>query len=272
MLANRGRRGGKRRALKNTRRGRQTAFQKFFNILEFEFGGFAFEPGSKHASKKQIAVQYVDKIPPRMPNPGGPISDATLSMTQYVAGSDMTLATGSAIVGALIRQSTATDVFASWAFALADIPNISAVSSLFDQYRLDKIHFRLRSRNPALFMMNQASPNYSATTPLLVLDRDDNTAPTTLTELKQYSNVQVISACDSIDIVFDPSYTRAVYSGGAFSGYEVVTDSDGWLDVANTTIPHYGIKAGIPALVASTTSKLDWDVEAWYTVSFLTIR
>ncbi len=248
------------------------SFQRFVQHLEKEFGVTLIEPGSRHAGKKQFVVVYGTKIPPRMPNPKGPITDATLSITQFVRGNDMTLPTGSAIVGELFRQSTSSDVFASWAFALADIPNITAVSSLFDQYRIDRIHFRLRSRNPALFMMNQASPNYAATCPLLVVDRDDNTAPTTLAELKQYSNVNCISACDSIDIVFEPSYTRSVFAGGVFSGYEVVTDSDGWLDVANTGIPHYGIKGGIPALVASTSQRMDWDVEAWYTVSFLTVR
>jgi hypothetical protein len=254
------------------RKSKANSFQHFIKQLENEYGAFRFEPGSRHASKNQIAVVYDSKIPPRMPSPKGPVTDAKLSMTQYVAGSDMTLPTGTAIVGGLLRQNSASDVFASWAFALADIPNITAVASLFDQYRIDKIHFRLRSRNPALFMMNQASPNYSATTPVLVLDRDDNTAPTTLAELKQYENCQVISACDSIDIIFEPSYTRSVFAGGVFSGYEVVTDGDGWLDVANTGIPHYGLKCGIPALVAATTSRLDWDVEAWYGVSFLTIR
>ncbi len=269
---NRFARRGKKNAGSRKKGSKANSFLHFIRQLEKDFGAFRFEPGSRHASKNQIAVVYGTRIPPRMPSPRGPVTDAKLSMTQYVAGSDMTLATGSAIVGGLLRQSTATDVFASWAFALADIPNITAVSSLFDQYRIDKIHFRLRSRNPALFMMNQASPNYSATTPLIVLDRDDNTAPTTLAELKQYENCQVISACDSIDIIFEPSYTRSVYAGGVFAGYEVITDGDGWLDVANTTIPHYGLKCGIPALVTSTTSRLDWDVEAWYGVSFLTVR
>lgn len=193
-------------------------------------------------------------------------------MTQFVRGSDMTLPSGSAIVGALMRQSTASDVFATWAFALADIPNVASVGALFDQYRIDEIQFRLRSRNPGVFVANQASPNYSTTSPLLVIDRDDNTVPTTLTELQQYDNCQCISAQDSIDIVFEPSITPAVFAGGAFNGYAVTDSGDYWLDVANTSIPHYGIKAALPALVTSTTQKFDWDVEAIYKVSFRNIR
>ncbi len=247
---------------------RKNSYQNFIQHLENQFGVFWITPGSKQESRNQCIVVYDTKIPPSMPAPDGPLTYAHLSMRQYVAGSDMTLPTGSAIVGALLRQSTASDVFASFAFALADIPNISSVSALFDRYRIDRVQFRLRSRNPALFMMNQASPNYSATTPILALDRDDNTAPTTLSEIKQYSTCQAISACDSIDIVFEPSITPAAYGGGVFSGYLIQTDQGEWLDSANTNVPHYGIKVGIPALVTSTTSKMDWDIEAWYTVSF----
>ncbi len=261
-LARKGKKGGRRN------KERKNSFQRFIQDLEKNFGVFWLTPGSKEESSNQVIVQYGTKIPPSMPAPAGPIDRASFSMRQYVQGSDMTLPTGSAIVGALLRQSTASDVFASVAFALADIPNISSVSSLFDQYRIDRVQYRLRSRNPALFMMNQASPNYSATTLLLAVDRDDNTAPTTLAEIKQYDNCQAVSACDSIDVIFEPSIAAAAYAGGVFSGYIIQTDTEEWIDSANTSVPHYGLKIGIPALVTATTSKLDWDVEAWYTVSF----
>lgn len=228
------------------------------------------QPNSKDL--RQMVIVYNTSIPPRMPPPGGPSKGATMTTTQFVRGSDMTLATGTAIVGSLFRQSSASDVFASWAFALADIPNVASIGALFDQYRIDEIQFRLRSRNPGVFVANTASPNYSTTSPLLVVDRDDNTAPTTLGELQQYDNCQQFSAQDSIDIIFEPSITPSVFSGGAFSGYAVDDSGKYWLDVANTSIPHYGLKAGMPALVATTTQKFDWDVEAVYKVSFLNIR
>jgi hypothetical protein len=197
---------------------------------------------------------------------------AALTTTQFVRGSDMTLPTGGAIVGALIRQSTASDVFAAWAFCLADIPNISSITALFDQYRIEEIQFRLRSRNPGVFVANQASPNYSTVSPLLIVDRDDATAPTTLLELQQYDNCQQFSAQDSCDVIFKPSITPSVFSGGAFSGYAVEESGKYWLDAANTSIPHYGIKVGMPALVATTSQRFDWDVEAIYKVSFKNIR
>ena len=184
----------------------------------------------------------------------------------------MTLPTGSAIVGALLRQNSASDVFASFAFALADIPNISSIGALFDQYRIDRIQFRLRSRNNALFIANQASPNYSTTNVYIATDFDDNSAPTTLLEIQQYDNAQVISSSDSIDLILDPAITPSVFASGAFSGYAVDDGDKYWLDLANTSIPHYGLKIGMSALVATTSQKFDWDVEAWYKVSFRNVR
>lgn len=257
-----------KRTPKRNQRKRST-HEKWLSELE---RGFTPYHQMTSSGEKQMVLIYNTSVPPRMPAPGGPMKGASLTTTQFVRGGDMTLPTGSAIVGALIRQNTATDVFASWAFALADIPNISSIGALFDQYRIEEIQFRLRSRNPGVFVANQASPNYSTVSPLLVIDRDDNTAPTTLLELQQYDNCQQFSAQDSIDVIFKPSITPSVFSGGAFSGYAVDESGKYWLDVANTSIPHYGIKVGMPALVASTTQRFDWDVEAIYKVSFKNVR
>lgn len=262
-MRSRSRANGKRRPKKSS------PHEKWIKYLIREFGAVR---STSSDLNKFMMVNYTDKIPPRMPAPGGPSKGANLTMTQFIRGSDMTLPTGSAIVGSLMRQSTASDAFAAWAFCLADIPNSASVGALFDQYRIDEIQFRLRSRNPAVFVSQQASPNYSTTTPLVVVDLDDNTAPTTLLELQQYDNCIQISAQDSIDVVLTPAVTTPVFSGGVFSGYKVEKGSDGWLDVANMSIPHYGVKAALPALVTSTTQRFDWDVEAIYKVSFKNVR
>jgi len=262
-------RNGKRAGKRGKSRKQKSLHEKWMSEL-IKLG--AYRQSSSGGDKQLIIMYSAGQIPPRMPSPGGPTKGASLTMTQFVRGSDMTLPTGTAIVGALLRQSSASDVFASFAFALADIPNIASVGALFDQYRIDQIQFRLRSKNPAIFIANSASPNYGTATPLIAIDRDDNTAPTTVLEVQQYDNCQMMSAQDSIDIVLTPSITPAVFSGGAFNGYAVDDGGKYWLDVANTGIPHYGIKVAIPALVATTTQRFDWDVEGIYKVSFRNVR
>lgn len=263
----RNKKGGKR-----TTKNNKHSYGSFVRELEENFGIFRLTKESKDDSPNQVAVVYGSKIPPRMPQPHGVASGAHYTMCQYVQGADMTLPTGSAILGSLVRQGGTTDLFAAWAFALADVPNISSVTALFDKYRFDRIHFRLRSRNNAVSFVNVASPNNSNVTMMVVRDPDDNAAPVSLSELKQYSNCQTISGQDSIDIIFEPTVTYSVFSGGVFSGYAIRSSTEDWLDCANTGIPHYGIKAGITALSTSTTSKFDWEVEAWYQISFQDTR
>lgn len=217
----------------------------------------------------QMMISWSSGVSPaRMPAPAGPSRGAMYSTVECIRQTDMTLPTGSAIVGGVLRQSTASDVFASYAFALADIPNVASLGSLFDQYRIEKIQLRFKSRNPALFVSNATSPNNASCEPFLVIDRDDNTAPTTISELQQYDNCQQFSAQDSFDVIFEPSITPSVFASGAFSGYSVDDSGKYWFDLANTSIPHYGVKVGIPALTASTAQRFDWLVTAWYKVSF----
>lgn len=257
--------GSKRRNGKQGAASKKSSKQEWLRELEKHFSVYRQQGNDS----KQMVIAWSGGISPgRMPTPAGPTRGAVYTTVECVRLSDMTLPAGSAITGGVVRQGGATDAFASFAFALADIPNISSIGALFDQYRIDEIQFRIKSRNPALFISQTASPNNSSCEPLVVVDRDDNTAPTTLSELQQYDNCQQMGAQDSMDVIFTPSITPSVFSGGAFSGYAVEDSKKYWLDLANTAIPHYGIKMGFPALVTSTTQKFDWVVTAWYKVSF----
>lgn len=227
---------------------------------------------SRSENEKEMALIYGTSTIPRMPTPAGPSKGAAYTVTQFVRGSDMTLPTGTGLVGALLRQSTNADVFVSYAFALADIPNVSSLSAAFDQYRIEEIQFYARTKNNAVSIFSMASPNNAAPDPIWVIDRDDNTAPSTLLELQQYDNCQQHAAHESICFVFTPSITPSVFSGGAFSGYGVQDSGKLWLDVANTGIPHYGLKVGVPALPTSTTLHFDWEISAVYKVSFQNAR
>jgi len=230
---------------------------------------FSVFSSRKSSGLKEALIVYRDGLAPaRMPSPGGPSPGSKMTTVETVRGSDMTLPSGSAIVGALLRQGGSTDVFASFAFCAADVPNIASLGAAFDAYRIEEIQFRLKSRNNAQFIAGTASPNNGSTSPLIVVDQDDNTTPSTLSELQQYDNCAQISAQDNLDIIFTPAITPSVFSGGVFSGYSIDSSGKTWLDLANTGIPYYGIKVGLPALVASTTYKYDWEVSAWYKISF----
>ncbi len=106
----------------------------------------------------------------------------------------------------------------------------------------------------------------------IVVDRDDNNVAASINSLAEYDNMIAISGSQCADIVLKPSITPAIFSSGAFSAYAVEDAEKLWLDIANTSVPHYGVKLGITSLNVSVTYEWQWLVEAWYEVSFKNIR
>lgn len=208
-------------------------------------------------------------IPPRMPRPPrGPSPGALLTTRQFA--SNFTVSTN--VSSGVITQAGSTAVLGAIAFTLADLPQVSTFSSMFDQYRFEKVKLRFFTRNSYVTTRASNSPNQALPLVFVAIDRDDSSAPSLLSDLQQYDNCVCAPATTSVDVDLVPSITPSVFASGAFSGYEVKRSDQVWIDIANTSVPNYGVKFGITALQVSSTDTWAWDVQAWYTVSFRNTR
>ncbi len=205
-------------------------------------------------------------IPKRLPNPHGPSEGAMLTVCQQAAQFN----NSAGITGTRIDQGSATAINGTCAFRLDDLSQYSTFASLFDQYRIDRVHFRIRPKNTAISNYDASSVNAAVPNIFVVADFDDSSPLSVVSDYLAYGNVVQLSAGDSFDGIIEPAITPAIYSGGAFTGYGV--EGSKWIDMASTTIPHYGIKFHVTALNASTTNVWRWDVVAWYQVSFRNVR
>ncbi len=207
--------------------------------------------------------------------PKGPMSGAQFTIRQMpqTFGSQTGLSNvgGSSAVAQLI-QGSATAVYFAIAFQLSDLTQSTTLAALFDQYRIEKVKVHFKSRNNAVSVFNTASPNGGVPTGYLVVDRDDGTALTSMSDPLQYDNVVSFNGEEDSTVELVPSITPAVYSGGAFSGYTTAPSTSHWIDIANTSIPAYGIKGAVGPLSASVTSSWVWDITAEYIVSFRKTR
>lgn len=214
-------------------------------------------------------------VVPFLREPQGPRQGANFTSRQLAA--TFGVQTGLSNVGgssspAQLIMAGSTAVYFAMAFQLSDLTQSSTFAALFDQYRLEHVRVHFKSRNPATFVANTSSPNGSVPSGYLVVDRDDATALTSISDTFQYENVIAFNGYDSSYVDLIPSLTPAVFASGAFSGYST-RDSDGvWLDIANTSIPSYGIKGALGPLSVSTTSSWTWDIYAEYIVSFRKTR
>lgn len=203
--------------------------------------------------------------------PAGPHPGATYSVREIA--STLNTSTGLSNVGgasvpAQLIQNGATVVYFAAGFRLDDLSNAAAYATLFDQYRIDRVRMHFRSRNPSAFVANTASPNGSVPIGYIVVDRDDASAPSSISSLMQYDNCIALNGSDSAYVDLVPTVTSAVFASGAFSGYSTRDSDSVWLDVANADVVTYGIKGAVGTLTATTTSAWTWDIVPEYIVSF----
>lgn len=221
-------------------------------------------------------VRLWNSIPLAIPRaPKGPRPGAAYSTRQMVSTfnteSGLSNLAGASGVAAQLIQNSSSPVYVAIAFRLDDLDQTTTFSSLFDQYRIDKVLLRMYSRNGATNVFNIAAPNGSIPLGYVTLDIDDATAPASVSAVRQYDKCQTFNGNTSVDIEVTPRPTAALYAAGAFSGY-TTAGYEPWIDIANADVPHYGVKMAIGGLTPTTTSSFTWDIEAHYWVSFRSTR
>jgi len=204
-----------------------------------------------------------------------PFRGAQLTVKQFAT--TFTVETGLSNVGggtiaANLIVSSSTAVLFAVAFCLADLAQAASWTAIFDQYRIDRVLVRFKSRNNAVSVFNIASPNGSVPSGFVVIDRDDSAAPASLAALQEYDTAEYFQGENDVLVEIGPSITPAIYASGAFSAYAVEQGEHLWVDVANTSVPYYGIKGGLSGLTNTTTSSWVWDITAEYIVSFKNVR
>lgn len=215
-------------------------------------------------------MPYVGLRIPKGPSPGAQMTTRQFAST-FGVQTALSNVGGSASPAQLI-QNSATAVFFALAFQLSDLPQSGTFAALWDRYRFEKVKLHFKARNNAIFVANTASPNGAVPTGYVVVDRDDSTALTSTTDALQYENVESFNGTEDFTVEIVPSITPAVFASGAFSGYGTVPSNSMWLDIANTSIPQYGVKGHVGPLSATTSSSWVWDITAEYIVSFAKVR
>jgi hypothetical protein len=178
------------------------------------------------------------------------------------------LATGNRLVA-----SASTPLFFALAFTPTDLPGIASLAAAFDKYRVEKVHFRFSPYSNAVNTSQNTTVNQFVPNLGLAIDHDDATAPAAITEILQYDTCQIVPGYAGISVEFVPAITQAVYASGVFSGYTVVPSNQADpIDLANLSVPHYGIKGFVDQLSATSTNAWVWTVTCSATVSFFAGR
>ncbi len=157
--------------------------------------------------------------------------------------------------------ATNGETLTALSFTLNDVPLPSDFTSLFDQYRIIQVILEFIPVTQPFGPSTTATDLPSVHT---VIDYDDDTTPTSINTLRQYSTHQIVSNQSYFKRVLTPRFTIAAYSG-AFTSYSLGPVNT-WQDANSPGIIYYGVKVGTSPVTTVSGSFILYNVEATYTI------
>lgn len=136
----------------------------------------------------------------------------------------------------------------AYTFQVSDVLSIAEFGALFDSYKIKKVVINIQLvNNPNSTIQPANTPAATSNSenfyPKLwyIRDYDDNTTETLL-QMKERAGVKyrVMRPNSVLKIVLKPKVQIQAYKTAVSSGY--IPKGNQWLDMGDTTIPHYGLK------------------------------
>lgn len=150
-----------------------------------------------------------------------------------------------------------TSASADYVFKLTDVINYSEFTTLFDQYKILKVVFKIQmitnpdSANPLNVAASSTTTYYNNPTnwfPKFWYIRDyDSGSSETISSIKERQGAKffVMKPNKEYSIALKPMVQVQTYKTSVSTGY---APKRLWLDIADTSVPHYGLKTVIDCL------------------------
>lgn len=139
----------------------------------------------------------------------------------------------------LVLQTGAETFYAESATFGTFVTTPSDFTPLFDQYRINKIVYKMRLRfDPSA----QAPSNAIYPKLYIAADYDDDVTPTSIMQLLERSNTKmhVMKPNYEATFVLTPAILNEVYRSATGTSYSPQWKK--WLDMSYIDVPHYGVK------------------------------
>jgi len=165
--------------------------------------------------------------------------------------------------------ATATPRTEQHIFKFSDLStnNRYAFQDLFDQYRINKVTFKI------LPNFNMVSPTRNLEPVWSAIDYDGNSSSLTKAELEQYRTFkQTVSNRSHIRSLV-PQSAKLLWSG-TDQGTDVLSPNTKpvWIDINATNVPHYGLWFGVPGDDSGSEQLAAWTIQIDYYLSFRNVH
>lgn len=142
-----------------------------------------------------------------------------------------------------ITSSDIATVKGAIAFKLSDVTDNAHIVGLFDQFKIRKVVVEFVPRRTTAIMVTPDTATDLATSiPMFAttIDYDTDTAPTAITDIREFSQNKETTADRYQKWVFTPAILNEVYRSAITTSYSTVKNQ--WLDTNHTDVPHRGIR------------------------------
>ena len=165
-----------------------------------------------------------------------------------------------------LSQVAAADTITGFSMILSGFPNQTAVSALFDRYRVDYMEYTFR---PRINSWDVGVGTSTAPRIFVAVDKD-GAFPATIAGIQQYQNCETHDCTETFTVRFKPGVVTGASTGAAIVAATNVVSP--WLDMAVVTIQHYGMVAGCTAGLAAQPQLQTWDIDLYLGLSFKSVR
>lgn len=149
-------------------------------------------------------------------------------------------------------------------FKLTDVVNSSEFTTLFDQYRINKVAVVLTPHGNSAELANLNRPIlYSR------VDYDDVTGYANVNEMMESPNVRSSVGTSKHSVVLRPAVAVPLYQSGVTFAYGPKWKQ--WVDCSYPSVPHYGVKFYWDAAGTISTSQI-YSVRITFYLSFRNVR
>lgn len=162
-----------------------------------------------------------------------------------------------------IVNDTINNTFKNLSFSLADVPNYTEFTTLYDQYSLRGVAFCLIPKFNVNTMVDIVPPVWS------ILDYD-GTFPTTSTAMLQYQNLHMVRGQKWHKRYLKPRCLGVVYNAGLTNAN--APKKNQFIDTQDINVPHYGATIMLPPGNTGGDSPFAYDLKVTYYLAFKNVR
>lgn len=158
--------------------------------------------------------------------------------------------------------SSLTATYAGYEFALRDLPNYTEFTALYDMYKINAVKISFipqMTQNVSLGAINnpEASTRFFS-----VIDYNDSAAPASVDELREYQSCKITPILRT--------HKRYIYKPKVLDS--VLSSRNPWMATSNPSQPFFGLKVAVEPMFSSTTTVMNYNIEAKFYMSFKNVK